>query len=788
MSGTVLPFLLAGTSPRWEPRLEHLDSRGAQLASRFWAGKGHASNAKAACLERIEAVWREPARVREALAELRPEERTVVSIVQRYGGSISGPLLRAELWARGVVRSAKADDPVVPYRRMEARSDPVLGLCDRLVLLKDPEFYDSSLFLERRYPSVSLARPLAAVVEAAAPLRWEPSAPVMRPPGSTGARAAAEVLVDLERIASALEGLGTWKVNQGGALPAGVQKRLVKLCPTAADDPLSPPDSAILLYYVLRDLGAVESDGLVARLRRERAEELLRRPFAPLASDWTRAWSRLRLWQDGIGAVPEREGGTEAVRVRPEEMKTARELLAWALTRVAHAAGDVAAAAGGWLDLETFLLDLYRQVGERGMSFYWHGFAWEPVFVSAAGREELKGSERQRAFWMSREGTWVANALLSTLAFLGLVERGRSAAAGAERWCFRLTELGRAVFGAPEVAHQPASAAGEKCLTVQPNHEILVYLDAVDGEVIATLGRVADREAAGGPVHTYRLTRESVYRALESGMSPSTAEEFLASRSRNGVPHNVSQSIADWARKREAQVVRSGVALAFVSDVAAPGGRVLGPRVSLLSRRAAAAQATALGISAEPGAPCPEWRVDEHGIVSPERPLSLVGKARLARFARRAGGTWQVTADTVKAARERGITADRILGWLAAHAARDVPPILQAAIRNWSGKGRGAFLGEATLLQLDDPDACEAVRTSERFRPLLRGTLAPGCFLVVEGGREEAARLLQELGFDAGRPCATVPLDVGAPSTATPEERLDAIARELAAMRRRARS
>ena len=72
------------------------------------------------------------------------------------------------------------------------------------------------------------------------------------------------------------------------------------------------------------------------------------------------------------------------------------------------------------------------------------------------------------------------------LCALGVVERGRSGGARSERWSFRLTDVGKAVFGAPEVQIQKASGS-EKCLTIQPNHEILLYLDAADGPAVTTL-------------------------------------------------------------------------------------------------------------------------------------------------------------------------------------------------------------------------------------------------------------------------------------------------------------
>ena len=107
----------------------------------------------------------------------------------------------------------------------------------------------------------------------------------------------------------------------------------------------------------------------------------------------------------------------------------------------------------------------------------------------------------------------------------------------------------------------------------------------------------------------------------------------------------------------------------------------------------------------------------------------------------------------MRVARELGIPADQILDWLAAHLSHEVPPILATAIRNWAG-GRGkVFLGGVVLLQVNDPKAFDALRRSERVRPFLKGTLAPGSFLVTEEGRKEATKRLRELGFSLDAEC-----------------------------------
>ena len=80
-----------------------------------------------------------------------------------------------------------------------------------------------------------------------------------------------------------------------------------------------------------------------------------------------------------------------------------------------------------WLDLETFLRDLWRATQEASIDFYWGSFAWDPEFEMARKKEQYPaGEDRMLAYWLACEAVWAANAIMVTLATLGLVERGQT--------------------------------------------------------------------------------------------------------------------------------------------------------------------------------------------------------------------------------------------------------------------------------------------------------------------------------------------------------------------------
>ena len=732
-----LPFVLARTPTRHEPDIESLRSDEAQNAARFWVGK-QAARRKDECIAQVGAAMRDKARLREVVGALRLEERRVLGIVERYGGAIGGPQLRRELLARGIVKPRNPAE----YGK---RYDPVHLLRERLLLVTPAGYYCYSFGGYDKYPDVSLPRGARGVVAPEPSLDWKASALLARAPGSTTLRAGAEMMIELQEVVTALASIGSFQVNQGGALPASIRGRIAKLAPALGgkDDPMLPPDRISLVYMLLVQLGGILVEDGFARLVPERVERLLKEAPEAQASAWVRAWLRMPLWQDGIGQVPDRDGRDEAKRIRPDALTDARELVVWALSRIARGEPEL-------LDLETFLSDLHGAAGDDNPDFYWHAYAFRPKLAASEHKEKLPGGpERRRAYWLDDEGVWVANALLVTLVHLGVIERGSVG----RSHCFRLTELGRVVFGAPEIAARKTIAGGP-CLTVQPNHDVLLYLDSADGEVIATLSRIAARtSAASGAVHTFRLTRETIYGALEGGLPAAEIEAFLTGRSRVPVPENVLLSVREWSRKRETLVLRTGVGL--IHD---------GARFVMTSSRAAASAASERGLPAgkTPGT----WRVEEDGRVDPGAAPSVVALARLRRFAACARG-WQITAASVKEARAHGITAVQILEWIAAHASHPVPPILRVAIERWCGARGDVALGELLVLQVDDEAVHHALASSARFAPFIVGTLAPGCLVVDARSRAETARLLEEVGL---APRATLRPSPALPTVTEPAE------------------
>jgi hypothetical protein len=706
-------------------------------AARFWAGKEAYSFNKEKCIAALSRTMADGDTARRALAGLTERERQVLGIFARYGPTVSGGLLTAEVYARGIIppppKNQAADNYYYAYRDWRGR-DPVTGLRDKFVLVGDR--YDShySSYDGHRYPQSTLHPALAKAVQPAPPVAWRASHACAEAV-STARRSSAQVGLDLWRVVEALRSMKTWQTLKGDSPAKATRARLHKEVGLrdAEKDPMSLPDAESFYYELLHRMELLKIGDKHSWIREEALERHLRQPSAAQARQWVRAWLYMDLWQDGVGVAPD--------PIQSSSLVHARELLVWSLCGVAH-------APSCWLGLETFLRDLWQKTQETEINFYGGGYSWDPEFEMGKKRDQYHvGDERMLAYWLAAEAVWAANALMVTLATLGLVERGQTTGKDV-RPCFRLTELGCVVFGAPEV--EPAATSGEaRFLTVQPNLEVVAYLDSADARQVCTLGRfAAGASRADSPVQTFELRRDSLYRALESGMTLEKVRAFLTEHGKTELPANVERMLSEWAGRRESLVLRTNTVLAFGPLDSQTRGRALNNNVSLLP--SSTGGIADLGFSGwtildHEAKPEQSWTTDELGSVAPDGRTSI-SQLRLARIADRTTTGWQITAQSVGRARLNGMTTEQILLWLGEHVKGGIPPLLAMAVLNWTSR-QGVQLRQVQMLRIVQPQARQALLQSPTFCPHLAGHIPPEWFLIHDDHLSEVRQLLETLGF-----------------------------------------
>ena len=161
------------------------------------------------------------------------------------------------------------------------------------------------------------------------------------------------------------------------------------------------------------------------------------------AHQWARSWLSTRDWFDGYGIPDSKERENYAASVW-----SCRQVLAWAL-------GCLAREGDHWYELGGFVNALHAGLRHVNPHLPGRDAAWNPRFPAVLN-PGTSAPDHMRAWWYRHGGTWYANAVMVTLVALGLVERARLGRGDSAPFGFRLTEVGRAVFGAPRSPRRPS--------------------------------------------------------------------------------------------------------------------------------------------------------------------------------------------------------------------------------------------------------------------------------------------------------------------------------------------
>jgi hypothetical protein len=183
-----------------------------------------------------------------------------------------------------------------------------------------------------------------------------------------------------------------------------------------------------------------------------------------------------------------------------------------------------------------------------------------PYWKDEGGRmkdesEPAPGSSSLLLHPSSFRSGWVGAFLLGLLYPLRVVQAAKG---DTGEWLVRLAPLGRWLLGQAE--EPPAAAAYPQTLLVQPNLEILAYRQGLTPALIARLSQFAAWKALGAAC-TLQLLPETVYRALEAGLTFETIRETLERHGTRATPAPVIDSLRTWAQKRDRITVYPAAAL-----------------------------------------------------------------------------------------------------------------------------------------------------------------------------------------------------------------------------------
>ncbi|MGC9395942.1 MAG: helicase-associated domain-containing protein [Anaerolineae bacterium] len=729
---------MATLKHRFDGYLERLRADQIKKMARIWGGTNKLRKAENLAL--IRQGLDNPAAVRAALARLSDLERAALALLKQLGGECDSNALAVALRASGYVAPAR--------NRYRADNSTVLRkLLDRGLLLSGYTYDPGNLGSSYASPIVFTDDRLLARVTwplEVKPVRLKPLSPPPAPLERRPSAAALDIIGVLQTI-DGLDGLGTTqkgtlrvrdvrKLNQ--ALGWGKESTIV--------DGLVFPKPAMAFAHALfhSGLSQMRADGVLALTTTP--ERFARMSYDEQVRGLLYGFTHATEWIEW--------GEEHRMGYNTNNLSVARMALLMLLMALPE-------AGESFFSTEALDAAFFERVGEyfslRSYSSpqppYWYG-------KPPAEQERMMQEWRQklRAQWLIHETPWLKAALMTWLYYLGIVALGMDNGTPVS---FRLTDLGRSVLQGKRMSTGRAEGEAQTAWIVQPNLEILVYLEHVTPEQLVFLEQHAARVGAQQHTAQYQLNQETVYAALERG---STLEGMLATLltgSSAPLPQNVTVELREWAARRERMTLYQRARLLEFPDAAHRDaaleaglrGAPVGERFVLLASAAPDPTAHPRGVNyARPLSRC--LTVTEDGMVTLLRPdVDLIIEGELDLWAeRRDATTWQLTADSVRAALRTGACIEEALNWLAARLTGGVPvpPLLRAALLAWTGIKVETHLAEVVVLQCKQREVFDAIVGSPALKPLLRGVLAPDLVLVDPAAVETLRAHLVWAGFE----------------------------------------
>ena len=145
--------------------------------------------------------------------------------------------------------------------------------------------------------------------------------------------------------------------------------------------------------------------------------------------------------------------------------------------------------------------------------------------------------------------------------------------------------------------------------------------------------------------------------------------------------------------------------------------------------------------------------VSSNGKISVERFAPRVVRYQIARFceweeAKKDEYKYQITAQSLKHAKEQSLKAEQLLALLVKHTNNKVPPALVKALKRWDANGTEARAETQVVLRVSRPEVLEEMRRSGAVK-YLGEVLSPTAVIVKSGAIQKVLDALAEWGLFA---------------------------------------
>jgi Helicase conserved C-terminal domain len=680
-----------------------------RVARRFSGEKGLSS--RASSLDALRKALSSPSRLDGLIRQLHPTELQLLGEVQRGGGAVDGWALYTFARLRGLSAppikfSSSSASLFGGYRGAEfAGADLIWTLfADGLLipaaipnawLHNTYSYYRHQLGVDlasswviadprllSRLPPVSAARPTFTVASAPAPVSSEADSRALSAAEADSRASTALTALRLLEVCRGLSRLGGLAVTQGGTYNKSALGRLTALLPALAD--------AGEWVTLAQHLGLARLDATGKRVQAvpERVRALGSSGSEALVGRLAALLGSLSRPEDRQHYLP------SAGALRACLMQLLRDLPHATTEREVQRVMEELLPA----ELRTQMMDYRRQVDPK---------AWT---------------------------AWLAATLRGTLSEFGVVIVAGSGPSA-------VITPGAMLRAAPG-GDRPPEAPSAPAWILQPNFELLVYpaqLLAHHFQILSAAQAVRfDQQTA-----TYRLTRDSVHAALESGLSLDDLLNGLQAGSATPLSANVGTTLRDWAARRERVTLRQGVTLLEYptrserdAAVLRAGGRSVGDHLIMLEPgQLLAPHALTLTYDQAPRKVL-DFRAD--GSFSLTGPLDFLLRHLLD--GRVDGGPHRYTIRPTPPGR----LPQTFLGELEARSSGRLPATLRLQLGVWSGVLAPPSVAAVTLIQHAQ---AQTLAQHPSLSDLIGTVLGPTLFTVQPGKESAFQAALSTLGL-----------------------------------------
>jgi hypothetical protein len=145
--------------------------------------------------------------------------------------------------------------------------------------------------------------------------------------------------------------------------------------------------------------------------------------------------------------------------------------------------------------------------------------------------------------------------------------------------------------------------------------------------------------------------------------------------------------------------------------------------------------------------------ISSNGKIGVERFAPRVVRYQIARFceweeSKNNEYKYQITAQSLRHAKEQGLKAEQLLALLVRHTNNKVPPALVKALKRWEVNGTEARVETQVVLRVSKPEVLEEMRKSKAGK-FLGEILSPRAVIVKSGAIPKVMEALAELGLFA---------------------------------------